>query len=353
MKHRAHRRPTIRDVAHAARVSTGAVSYALNGRRGVTEQTRQRILEAARELGWRPSASARALVNARSYAVGLVICRPPELLESDPFFLRFLAGVETALADTDYALLLQVVGTREDRELECYERLAAAHRVDGVLLTDVRRQDSRFARLRGIQLPAVIVGQPGEEVEFPWIAMDDFHAMEQTVNHLIGLGHTHIGYVGGPQAYLHAFDREAGWRMALERAGLEPGPVATGDFSGPSGARATLAILRSRRRPTAIVYANDLMAVAGMTATREMGIRIPEELAITGFDDIPVATHVSPSLTTVREDVTTWGERAAELLVAVLEHREIRLGGLRPPQLLIRGSTAPPPTGRSPVGRLS
>lgn len=339
-RHGHRRRLTIADVARAAQVSTGAVSYALNGRPGVTEETRLRILAAARDLGWQPSASARGLVNSRSYAVGLVMSRPPDLLESDPFFSRFLAGVERALYEADYALLLQVVGTSGAREVECYERLAAAHRIDGAFLTDLRRHDHRFQLLERLALPLVAVGQPDGDCEHPWISPNDARAMEQVVGHLAELHHEHIAFVGGPTSYVHSYHRQRGWRVAMTQAGLQPGPVAVGDFTGPGGANATRRVLSSKRPPTAIVYANDLMAIAGMTVATQLGIRIPEHLSVTGFDDIPLATHVEPALTTVREDVATWGRLAAELLLAVIEDRSATLPQLPPPQLIVRGSTA-------------
>lgn len=342
-RQRRRRRPSIKDVARAAGVSTGAVSYALNGRPGVTEETRQRILAAARELGWRPNASAKALVNSRTYAVGLVMARPPELLEADPFFPHFLAGIEKTLSQIDYALLLLVVGDDEERERDCYERLAAAHRVDGVFLTDLRRNDPRLPLLAALELPAVAVGRPTEEVAFPWIALDEAGAMEGVVRHLVALGHGHIAYVGGPPAYVHSVQREEAWRRSLQEAELQPGPTVAGDFSGPGGERATGELLSSTQRPTAIVYANDLMAIAGMTLAMRAGLRVPEDVSITGFDDIPLAAHVSPGLTTVRPDVLTWGRQAARLLVAEVEGHELDTPSLEAPELIVRGSTGPAP----------
>ncbi|HZV48641.1 MAG TPA: LacI family DNA-binding transcriptional regulator [Candidatus Dormibacteraeota bacterium] len=330
-------------MARAAGVSTGAVSYALNGRPGVTEETRRRILAAARQLGWRPSASAKALVHARTYAVGLVMARPPELLASDPFFPRFLAAVEATLSERDHALLLQVVGDDESRELECYERLASSHRVDGVFLTDLRLDDPRFALVERLDLPAVGVGQPLAEVTFPWIASDDASGMAQVVHHLVALGHERIAYVGGPPCYVHSAHRERAWREALERAGIAPGPTAAGDFSGPGGAVATAEVLAHEPPPSAIVYANDLMAIAGMGVAARLGLRVPEDLSMVGFDDIPAAAHVSPGLTTVRADVATWGRLAATLLLAEVEGQAIEVPSLEPPRLVIRGSTGPPP----------
>ena len=340
---------TIADVARAAGVSTGAVSYALNGRPGVTEETRRRILAVARQLGWRPSASAKALVHARTCTVGLVMARPPELLASDPFFPRFLAAVEATLSERDHALLLQVVGDDESRELECYERLASSHRVDGVFLTDLRLDDPRFALVERLELPAVGVGQPLTEVAFPCVASDDASAMAEVVRHLVALGHRRIAYVGGPPCYVHSVHRERAWRDALERAGIAPGPIAAGDFTGPGGAVATADVLRNEPRPTAIVYANDLMAMAGMGVATALGLRVPDQLSMVGFDDIPAAAHVSPGLTTVRADVATWGRLAAALLLAEVERRSIELPPLEPPRLVVRDSTAPPPRASVPT----
>src|SRR5690349_8235657 len=142
------RRPTIADVARRAGVSPAAVSFAVNDRPGVSPATRERILEAAQELGWRPSASARALTEARTRAIGLVLAREPAQLEVDAFFVRFLSGIERTLAAADYALLLQLVLPSTGGALGAYERLAAAGRVDGFLLTDPALEDPRFPLLR-------------------------------------------------------------------------------------------------------------------------------------------------------------------------------------------------------------
>src|SRR3954470_6532742 len=149
------RRPTIADVARRAGVSAAAVSFAVNDRPGVSSGTRERILAAARELGWQPSASARALTEARTRAVALVLARSAAQLEGDSFFLRFLSGIQSALTAADYALLLQIVPGDVSLALPAYERLAAAGRVDGFLLTDVEAQDPRFALLSAAAVPVV------------------------------------------------------------------------------------------------------------------------------------------------------------------------------------------------------
>src|SRR3954463_2817144 len=154
----ARRRPTIADVARLAGVSSAAVSFAVNDRPGVSPETRERILEAARELGWRPSASARALTQARTRAIGLVLSRDPEQLELDAFFVRFLSGIERTLAAADYALLLQLVP--EGGSLAAHERLGGGRRVDGFRITDVELDDPRFPLREAARLPVVLAGHP-------------------------------------------------------------------------------------------------------------------------------------------------------------------------------------------------
>ena len=151
---------TISDVAHAAGVSKGAVSYALNGLPGVSPDTRDRILRVAKDLGWKPSLRAKGLSSAKAYALGLVVARDPSLLGTDPFFPAFIAGIETALAEHDYTLVLSVA-TAPGAEERCYRKLVDNGRVDGVILTDVRHNDSRIPLLLELKLPAVTLNRPG------------------------------------------------------------------------------------------------------------------------------------------------------------------------------------------------
>ncbi|HET9559552.1 MAG TPA: LacI family DNA-binding transcriptional regulator, partial [Actinomycetota bacterium] len=160
-------------MARRAGVSKGAVSFALNDRPGVAPQTRDRILAAARELGWQPSTRARALSRSRAFAVGLVMRRAPELLGADPFFPQFLAGVESVLAERGSALVLQVVADDDEAEASSYRRLARQGRVDGVFLNDLLVEERRFGLLAGLGLPAVAVGRPAGPCPFPVVSVDD------------------------------------------------------------------------------------------------------------------------------------------------------------------------------------
>lgn len=336
------RRSTIEDVARLAGVSKGAVSVALNGHPGVADATRARISEAAQTLSWRPSLRARALLASRSFALGLVISRPPELLAADPFFSAFIAGVESILAKRGLALVLQVVDGDPETEAASYRRLAHEGRVDGVLLTDLRIDDPRFAWLTELELPAFAVGRPPPGCPFPWLDTNDREGVRQAVRHLIALGHHRIAHVGGAPGYVHSTGRRHAWADEMRANGLEPRLFVEGDFTGDGGARATRRLLALRPRPTAIVFANDLMAIAGMSVAIDAGLALPDQLSVVGIDDIPLAAHVRPALTTVRQDATAWGRAAAESLVALVEGEPPPSVGLPPLTFVERASTSVP-----------
>ena len=332
----ARRRPTIDDVARRAGVSSAAVSFAMNGRRGVGEATRARILDAAAELGWRPSAPARALSRARAGAIGLLLARPVERLEVDPFFLRFLAGVERGLARTDHALLLRVLDSAGPVDVAAYERLAASGRVDGFLLCDVELDDPRFGPLAEAGLPVVVAGHPPGPCPFPSLETRHAEGLAEATAHVIALGHERIGFLGGRGRYEYEQARLGAWRGALARAGLTEGPVAFGDPE---------AVLADARPPTALVCTSDVLAAASLARARERGIAVPGQLALTGFDDSPLAALSSPPLTSVRIDYAQFGEAAAAALLAAIAGEPPPAFEPAAPQLLARGSTRGSPPG--------
>ena len=318
------RRPTIDDVAARAGVSSAAVSFAVNGRPGVGEDTRRRILAAVEELGWRPSASARALTEARARAIGLLLSRSVDQLEVDPFFVRFLAGVERTLARSDHDLVLRVA---ERVELGAYERLAAAGRVDGFLLCDVEVDDPRFALLESAGLPVVVAGRPVSPCPFPAVETEHADGMRLVVEHLLELGHRAIGFVGGPEHYEHVQARLAVWRNTLGAAGVEPGPVRHAP--------------RLLDGVTAIVTSSDVLATTLLAEARERGIAVPGALSLTGFDDSPLAALGSPSLTSVRIDYAGFGASAAAQLLATIAGEPPPPYEPGPPELVVRQSTGP------------
>jgi DNA-binding LacI/PurR family transcriptional regulator len=326
----ARSRPTIADVARRAGVSTAAVSFAVNGRPGVAAETRARILAAAEELGWRPSATARALSQARTRAIGLILARDPDRLELDAFFVRFLAGIERTLAAADYALALKLIPPGVRAGTEPYEQLAG--RVDGFLLTDVALGDPRLARLAELGLPVVIAGRAPEPVGAPAVETAHARGMTDAVEHLVACGHRSIGFLGGPEGYEFVQARLAAWRDALAAAGLPPGPVAHVS-EGEVPARLLYADC------TAIACTSDPLAMAMVGAARARGLAVPHDLAVTGFDDSPLALLASPTLTSVRVDYTEFGAAATAALLAAIAEEPPPAFEPSPPRLVVREST--------------
>lgn len=337
------RRPTIADVAAHAGVSKGTVSFVLNDRAGVADTTRQRVLASVQELGWIPNRQARSLSTSRAEAIGMVLLRDPVLLGSDPFFAPFIAGVESALAPLGQSLLLRFVAD-DEAEQAAYRTLAAEKHVDGVILSDLRRADPRVALARDLGLPAVTLNRPTVRSEFPAAIVDDKAGIAAAVDHLVELGHTRIAHIGGPDVYLHATGRRRSWERAMRRHGLRPSGFVAADFTAAGGAAATRSLLEATtRRPTAVIYANDLMAIAGMAVAQRLGLDVPGDLSIVGFDDAELSAYLHPALTTVRTDAFGFGRAAAQTLLTSIDGGPTADRELPAAQLVVRGSTTQAP----------
>lgn len=335
------RRPTIMDIAKAAGVSKGAVSYALNGRPGVSETTRERILSIASDLGWAPSNPARALApGGRVGAIGMVVDRPARSLGIEPFFMQLVSGVETELAAAGIDLMLQVAEDI-DSELAVYRRWAAERRVDGVVIVDLRVEDPRPEVMGVLPLPAVVLGGPDGTGGLPCLYTDDGASVREVVHYLAALGHRRIVRVAGPEDFVHTGDRTRAFQEAARRAGLEEARTVHADYSGEAGGRTTRRLLAAAEPPTALVYDNDLMALAGLGVASEMGVKVPSQLSIVAWDDSALCRLVRPSLTAISRDVFGHGRIVAGMLNRLLagehvEDQETPLGELQP-----RGSTGP------------
>jgi DNA-binding LacI/PurR family transcriptional regulator len=333
-------RVTIRDIAERAGVSKGAVSYALNGRPGVSDDTRERILEIARELGWYPNRAARSLSAARADACGLVLARPARTLALEPFFMEFIAGAESELSARSMALTIQLVGDT-DEEIEVYRRWWGEHRVDGVLIVDLRVEDTRVEELNRLGLPAVVVGGPVPGQRLPAVWHDEESVVVEAVRYLAALGHERIAHVAGVDEFVHTIQRMEGFRKAMAEFGLRAQVIPT-DYSPESSARETRRLLSSPAPPTAILFDSDLLAVTGLGVAQQMGFVVPDDVSIVGWDDSLISQVVHPPLTAITRDIAGFGVLATRHLLSVID--DGASGDVEAPcgELTPRGSTGRP-----------
>ena len=332
-------RVTIKDIAERAGVSKGAVSYALNGRPGVSDDTRDRIVAIANELGWYPNRAARALSAARADACGLVLARPARTIALEPFFMEFIAGVEQELSTHSIALTLQLVRDVRD-EIEVYRRWFGEHRVDGVLVMDLRFDDPRVDELVRLGLPAVVVGGPVENSVLPAVWHDEAAVVTEAVRYLSALGHARVAHITGVGQFVHTQQRVDAFHRAVRESGLESETVET-DYSAESGARATRNLLSLPEPPTAILFDSDLLAVTGLGVAQQMGFAVPDDLSIVGWDDSLISQVVHPPLTAITRDITSYGVTAARHLLDAIEGRAGGDVETTRGELTTRGSTAP------------
>ncbi|WP_406453307.1 LacI family transcriptional regulator [Streptomyces sp. NBC_01622] len=334
-------RVTIKDVAARAGVSKGAVSLAFNQKPGLADATRERIFEAARELGWAPHPTARSLAGARVDVVGLAVCRPARLLGLEPFYMEFMSGVESVLIEHSCALLLRLVRSAEE-EVGLQESWWRTRQVGGAILVDFRADDPRVAVVRRLGLPVVAVGHPSLTGGLTSVWTDDAGAVTEVVRYLAGLGHRRIARVGGAAA-LTAL-RTAAFGAAARALGPAGARQLATDSSGEAGARATRSLLTGAvaDRPTAIVYDNDIMAVAGLAVAAELGLAVPADVSVLAWDDSELCRITHPTLSAMSHDVHGFGADAARTLFGVITGEGSGSHPVPAPVLTPRGSTAPP-----------
>ncbi|MEX3106477.1 MULTISPECIES: LacI family DNA-binding transcriptional regulator [unclassified Streptomyces] len=334
-------RVTIKDVAARAGVSKGAVSLAFNHKPGLAEATRDRIFAAARELGWAPSLTARSLAGARVDVVGLAICRPARMLGLEPFYMEFVSGVESVLIEHSCSLLLRLVKSPEE-EAGLLESWWRGRQIGGSILVDFRADDPRVAVAERLGMPVVAVGHPSLAGSLTAVWTDDAAAMREAVRYLAALGHRRIARVGGAAELGHTATRATAFDAAARELRLEGARQVATDYSGEAGARATRAMLTAADRPTAIVYDNDIMAVAGLSVAQEMGVRVPDDVSLLAWDDSQLCRLTHPTLSAMSHDVHGFGAEVARTLFGVILGEEVGSHPVATPVLTPRGSTAPP-----------
>lgn len=334
------RRATMADIARRLDISKAAVSYALNGQPGVAAATRARVLEVAQEMGWHASSSARALSGSPTRVVGLVLSRPPDLLTAETFFIRFLAGVETVLSDRGWSLLLRIIGDHPDDEIASYERWWGERRIDGAILLDERYKDPRLAALEALGMPTVLCGGPVKDSASPCLWTDQAGDAALVVDHLVELGHTRIGHVGGPSTFVHERSRRRGAQAAARAAGVEI-VAREASYTGPDAEQVTRTLLESERRPTAIICGSDVMALAGLRAAAAAGVRVPEDVSLVSWDESQLTEMAMPSLTSLSRDTPAYGALAAEVLLDHIAGHNRGKVRVAPSRLVVRESSTP------------
>lgn len=344
-------RVTLKQVAARAGVSLTTVSLVLNDAPGTTigAATRERVLAVARELGYVPSAAARTLVSGRSQTVGLVICHAEHLVV-DAYIPQVLFGANQVARSRGLRVLVEAVEdvTRPDAYLE----LVRAKQIDGLLVLNPRSDDVRLPQLVRDGFPVVVLGTVQGPEDAAMVFTAEAEHSREAVEHLLRLGHRRIGHVTFAPATYHATDARArGYREALERAGVEIDARDTveGHFSAASGAAATQALLARRPDLTAVFCGNDTIALGALAALADLGRRVPQDVAVVGYDDIPTARFFVPALTTIAAPAVEHGRRAMELLVDLVDgrapaERRVRLDA----RLVVRRSCGAPESWRTP-----
>jgi DNA-binding LacI/PurR family transcriptional regulator len=335
----ARRLPTSADVAARAGVSRTTVSFVLNGRtdRQISTATWRRVEEAAHELGYQAHGAARHLAAGTSLTLGFVLRQSAEQVAADALLAGTLWGLAGAAREGGYRVLVEPLAPGEGR----YRDLVRSRSVDGLVVSGPRTDDDDLAALVREGFPIVLQGSR-PDLEAPSVDVDNVAGARAAVEHLVGLGHRRIGCVtNAPLVYTAAAERLAGYREALTAAGIEPDErlVAEGMFDAASGHLAMVELLR-RGPLTAVFVASDVVAFGALRALRDAGLRVPEDVSVVGFDDIPLAEHFDPPLTTVRLPAHGLGAAAGRALIERIAGRPVDLRRLLPTELIVRESTA-------------
>jgi len=305
---------TIKDVAREANVSVASVSRALNGGSGVTAETGQRIRDVALRLRYIPHAAARMLITRRTNTIGALL---PDLYGE--FFSELIRGID--LAARAHGLHLLVSSSHDSSDDAAAALRAMQGRVDGMLIMSAHVDDAFLRANLPEDLPTVLINSPVKDEAYRVINVDNYAGARAMTKHLIDTGHTDIAFIAGPKNNFDAQQRENGYRAAMAKYASKVAPVVlAGDFTEEAGFLAGQEILARKKRPNAVFAANDMMAVGCMHAFREAGVCVPQDIALAGFDDIPVARYVAPPLSTVRVRIVDLGRSALEAVATMLEN---------------------------------
>jgi len=329
---------TIKDVAQAASVSTATVSHVINGTRRVSDETQRRVHQAMERLHYQPNAVARGLRTNKTHFLALII---PDI--TNPFFTDFARGFQDAADEKGYVVILCNTDRDLKRELR-YIDMVRQQKVDGLVLNPSRVTSKDLMRLQEAQIPVVLVGSQIDDPNFDRVMVDNIQGGSDAVQHLIDLGHTRIGLVCGPRTTSSGALRYQGYCQALQRNGIpyNDALVAVGDFTHEGGAACMATLLALTPRPTAVFATSDVMALGAKKAIEDAGLRIPADISLVGFDDIPELAWTRPRLTTIAQPRYKMGREATHLLIERVEHKNVmaRRRIIMEHHLVVRESTA-------------
>jgi LacI family transcriptional regulator len=316
------KRITMNQIAELAGVSRTTVSYVLNNVPGVniSQETRDRIFQVARDLNYYPDTAAQSLASGHAGVVALVLTQRPHLI-SDAFLAHVVDGLSGAVKDQGFHVLIEPLS--QLKPSANYGNLVRSRRADGIILVGPRLEDDELDRMMEEKIPLVLIGEMHNR-DIPFVDVDNVRSAENAVNHLIALGHRRIACITNAPAHnIASQDRLKGYSQALAAANIELNPslIRYGEFTDESGARAMRDILeKAEQLPTAVFAASDMVAFGALNAISELGFSVPEDIALVGFDDIPIAQYVSPPLTTVRLPAYDLGYHAGQMMMRLLQN---------------------------------
>lgn len=331
---------TIKDVALRAGVSPSTVSRVISNHPRISEKTKREVRQAMEELGYHPNMLARSLAKKSAGAIGVLIPSTTEEFFMNPFFPELLRGISEVAKREGYDLLLSTSDTGKE-DVRTLTRMIHGKRVDGVLLLSTRMQDPLMQVLKENPFPVTLIGRPQEDTPICWVNNDNVAAAYHATRHLIDLGHQRIGFLGADESLLVTRDRLQGYHQALDEAGIPADRrlMFASTFMEQGGYMGMMRLLALPDRPTAVVASDDLLAFGAMRAAAELGYRIPEDVAVVGFNNVRLTEMSNPSLTSVDVRIYELGTAAAQLLIEQVRDTEVTgKSVIVPTELVVRHS---------------
>jgi LacI family transcriptional regulator len=331
---------TIRDVAKKLSISIYTVSRALDGYDDVADQTRQLVIETAKEMGYAPNRAARQLRRQKTETIGFII---PSISKrfSEPFFTEFIAGMGDELSASNFDLLVSNA-TSDEGERSLYHRWANSHKVDGFILNRIRRHDWRVTYLKAHGIPFVGLGKSQDGIEYPYARIDAAEQYLRLIQHIQSNGFSRFAFIGGPADLINHVERLKWFKSALKKCGLEfnSDHVLSTDMTSTGGYEAARTLLLSPTRPDALLCVNDQTAYGVLHAAHEQGFAVGKDIAVSGFDGLRDSDYTEPAITTLAIPVAEIAQQLAQMLLKitnneVLDMQEIVIK----PELRIRAST--------------